>query len=227
MKRFLMSFFVISLALAVAAGAASRKGETVIEIQGGWAMETGVETTDLDSFRAGATGGDLDGWFVSGGIAWFTSDNFQIGIAGVGAGVKADNVTGAADVAEPGFPPVPDAQGFDVDSDVTLYGVGGRAKWHFKKTGKWLPYVGIQGFWVTSTIDITGVSTGPLDPGAAISESVDADGILWGPIVGVGIPLSAGNNLTVEYQYHMWQGDIGDALDSGHTIAVGLTHKLK
>jgi hypothetical protein len=221
-----MPVTAIILALTVAANAAPKRGDTSVEILGGWAMEDGVEPDDYTSVRDDAiAGGDLDGWLLAGGISWFTSDRLQIGIAAMTTSLEADNVTGAVDFEELGII-FPDAFPYDVDSEVSLYGAGGRARWYLNEMGKLQPYIGIQGFWVTGDVEISGVSTSEFDPGA-ISASEDTDGLLWAPLLGATVELSASNKILIEYQYHMWEGDVGDVLDSGHAITVGFAHTLK
>ena len=225
MKRVLMPVTAIILALTVAANAAPKRGDTSVEILGGWAMEDGVEPDDYTSVRDDAiAGGDLDGWLLAGGISWFTSDRFQVGIAAMATNLEADNVTGAVDFAPLGGPAVPFP--YEVDSEVSLYGAGGRARLYLNEMGKLQPYIGIQGFWVTGDVEFSGVSTSEFDPGP-ISASADTDGILWAPLLGATVELSASNKILIEYQYHMWEGDVGDVLDSGHAITVGFAHTLK
>lgn len=97
----------------------------------------------------------------------------------------------------------------NVDTDV--YGIGVRGKFHFMPTNQWVPYVGAQILWA----EVDG------DGGA------DGDGTLWGPLVGLRYELNASNDFFVEYQYHQWEGDAGDAIDDGHGIFVGLIHQFK
>ena len=37
----------------------------------------------------------------------------------------------------------------------------------------------------------------------------------------------ANNDFFAEYQYHMWEGDAGDAIDDGHGLFFGLVHQFK
>ena len=61
-------------------------------------------------------------------------------------------------------------------------------------TNQWVPYVG-----------------GQLPVGRCRStDGGDGDGTLWGPVVGLRYELNANNDFFVEYQYHMWEGDVGD-----------------
>jgi len=96
----------------------------------------------------------------------------------------------------------------NVDTDV--YGIGVRGKYHFMPTNQWVPYVGGQLLWV----DVD-------------SDGGDGDGTLWGPLVGMRYELNAYNDFFVEYQYHKWDGDAGDAIDDGHGLFLGLIHQFK
>lgn len=99
----------------------------------------------------------------------------------------------------------------DMDGDdLDIWAVGGRAKYHFMPTNQWVPYAGGQVMWAN-----------------ADSGGGDVDGVLWGPLVGVRYELNAYNDFFVEGQYHMWEGDIGDALDDGFGIFVGIVHQFK
>jgi hypothetical protein len=51
------------------------------------------------------------------------------------------------------------------------------------------------------------------------------DGCL--PRAGLLYTLNRANNLFAEYQYQIWDGDIGDALDEGHMVLLGIEHKFK
>jgi predicted porin len=96
------------------------------------------------------------------------------------------------------------------DEDTDVYGIGVRGKYHFMPTNQWVPYVGGQFLWAEGETD-----------------DEDADGTLWGPRVGLRYELNENNDFFVEYQYHVWEGDIGDVYDDGHGIFVGLIHQFK
>jgi len=104
---------------------------------------------------------------------------------------------------------------FGTDVDVDAYGLGGRAKWHFMPTNQWVPYVGAQLLW--TTVDV--------DAGTAFDDS--ADGTLWGPVAGVRFELNEMNDFFAEYQYQIWEGDLGDLFEDGHSIFVGIIHQFK
>jgi hypothetical protein len=96
------------------------------------------------------------------------------------------------------------------DEDMDVYGIGVRGKYHFMPTNQWVPYVGGQLMWADGETD-----------------DEDADGTLWGPLVGLRYELNANNDFYVEYQYHLWDGDIGDEMDDGHALLVGIIHQFK
>ncbi len=103
---------------------------------------------------------------------------------------------------------------FGEDVDETVWAIGANAKYHFMPTNQWVPYIGAQVLWANADLDI-GIDEG------------DADGVLWGPVVGLRYELNANNDFFAEYQYHIWSGDIGDFFDDGHAIFVGIAHQFK
>lgn len=94
--------------------------------------------------------------------------------------------------------------------DVDIYAVGAKAKYHFMPTNQWVPYVGGQ--IMLADVDIAGT---------------DADGTLWGPVLGLRYELNAYNDFFVEFQYHLWEGDVGDVLDDGMGLFAGFVHQFK
>ena len=229
MKRSLIVISAVSfLVLAGATQGAVRKGDVELEIQGGWLMEkaeqgevtlTEVEPdsfwANADQVFAGATGADLDSWCAMASLGVFTSPNFQVAIAGFYTQLEGDPETYTFE----DYPGVSASYGVDM----TMYGVGGRGRWHFNPGGKWVPFVGVQGFWVSADIDVTVTSETLADGVVNNSPS----GILWGPLAGLRCQLGANDALTLEYQYHMWAGDLDDVLQEGHGFFVGLAHRLK
>jgi len=221
---------MICLALASGTNGSVKKGDVEIEALGGWAMESGEgQGDDQSSILEGATGGDLDGWFASAGIGWFTSKNFEIGIAGFGSSMDgSERITLVPNLAFPDVLAV-----YELDVDAMVYGGGGRGKWHFFPNKTLVPYVGVQVFWATADVDLSGTADllveGEVDPDShvEIDENESDSGILWGPIVGLRVQLAEKLDALVEYQYHMWSGSIGDFLDNGHMISAGLCLQLK
>ncbi|MEN6428658.1 MAG: outer membrane beta-barrel protein [Phycisphaerales bacterium] len=230
MRRSLILLSAICLVLAGVTSGSVKKGDLEIEVLGGLAMESGAgEGDDQASILAGETGADLDGWFGSVGIGYFTSRNFEIGIAGFGSWLDGSETPSY--VINPAFPNT--LASYDIDIDTTVYGGGGRVKWHFSPGKSLVPYVGANVSWATADVDISGtarmVSDGEIVPDseANISESDSASGILWGPIVGLRLQLARRMEVLLEYQYHMWSGDISDLVDDGHAISAGLCLRLK
>jgi len=130
---------------------------------------------------------DFDAFFASAGVGYFLTDNIQVGAAGMAAFLEIGG------------------------SDLDVYGLGVKGKYHFMPTNQWVPYVGAQFLWVN--VDPDGDS--------------DVDGTLWGPVAGLRYELNAYNDFFVEYQWHLWEGDVSDLLDDGHALFVGLVHQFK
>jgi predicted porin len=97
----------------------------------------------------------------------------------------------------------------DFGPDMDIWAIGGSVKYHFMPTNQWVPYVGAQVLY------------------AKTDDGDSADGILWGPVAGLRYELNANNDFFVEYQYHLWSGDIGDVIDDGHAIFLGIVHQFK
>jgi hypothetical protein len=95
--------------------------------------------------------------------------------------------------------------------DATVWAIGGSAEYVFMPANTLNPYIGIQIAWANADLGL----------------GEDVDGLLWGPRVGVLYTLNRANNLFAEYQYQIWAGDIGDALDDGHMVLLGIEHKFK
>jgi hypothetical protein len=218
----------MTLALVGVTNGAVQKGRVDLEFLGGLSIESGAKGSNQEDILAGATGADFDGWFVSGGISWFRTNNLQLGIAGFYSSMDGSETVSLDITSE-----IPGAtREYDVDVDLMVYGVGGRAKWHFSPTKALVPFIGIQASWATADIDVSGDAAilvdGEVFPGSevGISESDSASGILWGPILGLRLQLGENDDLLFEYQYRLWTGSIGDVLDNGHAIAIGLSHRM-
>jgi hypothetical protein len=195
MKRYVGLLAVVALVLASGANAAVQQGDTELNFLGGWMSQDGE-----------SEGADFSAWFLSGGVGYFLNDNLQVSGAALLANSETEVNSGLI------------ATGLDVDVDI--YGLGGQAKWHFMPTNQWVPFVGLQLFWVDIDVDVD-------DPTLTFDGGEDADGTMWGPILGIRYELNAYNDFFVEYQYHMWEGDVGDLLDDGHGIFLGIIHQFK
>jgi len=189
MKRGLVVLSLIGLMCAGVATASVQQGDTELDFLGGFLTENGTSGT-----------GDFDALFLSGAIGYFFTDNIQGQVAAMGAWTSFDG----GDDGE--------------DTDVDVYGIGVRGKYHFMPTNQWVPYVGGQLLWVTADVDSDAVSD---------DLNGDSDGTLWGPLAGLRYELNANNDFYVEYQYHIWSGDVGDWLDDGHSVFVGIIHQFK
>lgn len=233
MRHSVILLSVIGLTLAVTTNGAVKKGDLELEALGGFVMENGGDAgCDQESVLAGETGADLDGWFGSVGIGYFTSKNFEIGVAGFGSWTDGSETTSVERVSGNGT--VLGSTIYDADVDATIYGGGGRFKWHFTPGKSLVPYVGVQVSWATADVDVSGTADiadvdGNIDPGSRvdIDESDSASGLLWGPVVGLRLQLADNLDFLVEYQYHLWSGDISDIIDDGHAISAGLSLALK
>jgi opacity protein-like surface antigen len=209
-----------TLVLAGAASASVQKGDLELEFLGGWSSQSG-----------GSSSGDFSAWFVSGGIDYFLSDALSVGVGGLGSQMNLDGTSSSIQVDVGAGVPL-NAFFMNVNRDITLYGVGGNAKLHFKPTGKWVPYIGAQVKWVTGKIDTSGsyaaetLPGGPLGPEQPFSETVDKSGLMYGPIGGVRIELNEHNDLFVQGEYDLWTGDISDVVDNGFGVFAGIIHQF-
>jgi outer membrane protein with beta-barrel domain len=203
MKRWLILFTVGCVAFAGMASAAVQQGDTELEAQGTWMMQNSAGRPSTANDLPGI---DIDALFVSAGIGYFLSDNLQVGAVAMGMWTSFD---------------VEAVAGSSTDYQVDMYGIGAKAKYHFMPTNQWVPYVGGQVMWANADIDLD------LAAGATSPWDGDIDGVLWGPILGLRYELNAYNDFFVEYQYHLWTGDIDELLDDGHGLFLGLVHQFK
>ncbi|MCL5278280.1 MAG: hypothetical protein M1376_00030, partial [Planctomycetes bacterium] len=97
-------------------------------------------------------------------------------------------------------------------SDTTLWALGVSGEYVFMPANTLNPYVGIELAWASSDTD-SGVG--------------DVDGWLIAPRVGALYTLNRANNVFAEFQYQFWEGDIGDLLDHGMMVLVGIEHKFR
>lgn len=226
-QNLVMLLSSICLLLGSMASGSVRKGDVEIDFSGGWLMAK-TEAGDLtgtapainfDDVLSGATGADLDGWMVMIGLSRFATQNLQLGIAGFYTQMQGDTET----FPLPDFPEVT----AEFDLDVTAYGVGGRAKWHFNPTAQWVWYAGAQAFWISADVDVDGRIPGFEEIAPPGSNSDSLTGILWGPVAGVRVEIGANDELFLEYQYHLFSGDISDVIENGHGFFAGLIHRVK
>jgi len=98
--------------------------------------------------------------------------------------------------------------------NVTVWTLGVSGEYVFMPANMLNPYIGAEFAWANADVD-------------NLDIDVDGDGWLFAPRVGVLYTLNTTNNLFAEYQYQIWGGDIGDFLDNGHMILLGIEHKFK
>jgi len=207
MKRWLILFMVGCLALAGTASAAVQQGDTEIDFQGGWISQNSAGRPAGNTDLAGI---DFDSVFVSGELGYFLTDNLQVGVVAMGSWSSTE---------------IEQATGPSNDIDVDVYGVGGKAKYHFMPTNQLVPYIGGQILWTSADVD-TSTSFRAVNRDASRFDGT-TDGLLWGPVAGIRYELNAYNDFFVEYQYHIWTSDMDDVFDDGHGIFLGLIHQFK
>ncbi len=96
-------------------------------------------------------------------------------------------------------------------SDVTVWTLGVSGEYVFMPANQLNPYIGGEFAWAN----------------ADLGEGDSMNGWLLAPRAGVLYTLNTTNNLFAEYQFQIWGGDIGDSLDNGHMILLGIEHKFK
>ena len=158
------------------------------------------------SEQSGTGGLDFSGTFLSGAIGYFLTNSVEV--EGAALGIWAD-----------GNPTMP----FAGDVDETFYAFGAKAKYHFMPNNQWVPYLGGQFFWGRDRRDA---------PGDAFDAKFD--GFLWGPLAGLRFELTPHVDFFVEYQFHIWGGQVSDEnipnspnWDYGHLVTLGLLYRLR
>ena len=155
---------------------------------------------------AGEGGQEFDGWFGSAGIGYFVSDHIELQVAALGF-----HTTGNPTSAYP------------FEQKDTFYAFGGKAEYYFVPKNSWNPYLGAQFFWGKLKRD---------SPGDRFDA--DIDGFLWGPLAGLRFELTPHNSFFVEYQFHIWGGDVSDenclnspGWETGNLVTLGLIHTFR
>ncbi len=100
-------------------------------------------------------------------------------------------------------------------ADTTLWALGVSGEYVFMPANTLNPYIGAEVAWASADTDDAVLVTG------------DVDGWLIAPRVGVLYTLNRANNLFAEFQYQFWAGDIGDVLDNGMMVLLGIEHKFR
>ncbi len=119
--------------------------------------------------------------------------------AGIGMGVS-QYVTNEVSVGLQGW------HNWGNDGDILV--LGGNAKYHFCQMEEVSPYLGgqINYAYLTST-----------------AWDGHADGILWGPLVGVALKCANNTSLFVEYQWQLYCGEARDVTSESSSIVVGMS----
>ena len=215
MKRWLILSVVSCLVVSGAATAAVQQGDTELDALGAWMSQSGEGVAE-----------DFDTFFLMARLGYFLTDNVQV--SGLAFGSWNESGFTLSETFEEGE--VTGTAQEKTTINVDAYGLGAGVKYHFMPTNQWVPYIGVQAAWVDTEVEYDAKYTETFGDEVFSDrekESVDADGWMWGPTLGLRYELNAYNDFFVEYQYHIWSGDIGDILDDGHGLFVGLIHQFK
>jgi hypothetical protein len=221
MTRQCILFLMASVVFAGTAGASVQKGDMFLDLLGGYLSESGEN--------------DFSAWLASGSFNYFLSNYLSVGVGAIGGQVQTSGGTLPLQV-DVGMGEPLDAELFDVDRDITMYGVGANIKLYIRPTGKIVPYVGLQLNWLNAEIKTSGsyraetlpdAGINPSDPGMPFEDTSDTSGMLWGPIFGARIEINEYNDFFVEGQYHMFEGDVKDFIENGFGIFLGIIHQIQ
>ena len=136
-------------------------------------------------------GGDsLDITTIAGGLGYFVTDELELSLVGNWWELSAGG------------------------ADLTMWGLGGNAKYHFTTDSTTVPYVGGQ--FLYEKLEAEGSSV--------VGGGGSVDGYLYGPLFGAKFFMNDSTSLFVEYQYQMYGGDLDDGLDDGHAVMFGIAY---
>ena len=93
------------------------------------------------------------------------------------------------------------------------WGIGARARLHFKPSAKNVPYIGLQAMHRTAEQTI-----GVID--------VKDTGLVWGILAGIRFDLNEKNDLYIEFERRFYGGDFGDTWDDANRLLFGLRHLI-
>jgi opacity protein-like surface antigen len=202
MKSWLVLSTVACLALAGTAFAEVRMGDSEVTFSGSFFNQNAGTHSGLD----------WTSWMVTGSLGYFLTDNIEV--AGVGLFQDAKEKWN-------------DGETRMLDRTSHLYAGGAQVKYHFTPENMLVPYIGAQIQWADLKVkEDWKDSATPGEAGQPGSWERDKQGILWGPLAGLRYTLNEKNEVFVEYQYHIYTESIGDYLDDGNVILVGLAHKF-
>ena len=101
------------------------------------------------------------------------------------------------------------------DDEVTAYGLGGFAKYHFMRTNQWVTSVDARLVWSFAETD------------EAVGHDDEFDGVRYGPVAGLRFELSDNNDFFAEYRHTLFGGDFDKLYDDSHGVFVGIIHQSK
>ncbi|MEN6428660.1 MAG: outer membrane beta-barrel protein [Phycisphaerales bacterium] len=214
MKHGLILLSVASLAFAGVASASVQQGNTEVSLSGNWSSINGNgDTSDIDLFS------------ISAGLGYFLTDNIQIEVVGMGMWLDSEfEVAGDAFTDNEDF----NAESETTLGDLTLWAAGGKIKYHFMPTNQWVPYAGVVLLWGNIEGDGKVTLIDPESPDSPLVSKFDyeGDGLIWGPLVGLRYELNSSNDFCIEYEYKMFENDLGDLFDDAHQVWLGIVHQF-
>jgi opacity protein-like surface antigen len=198
MKRWLILSAATCLVLAGTAAASVQMGQVDL-----------TASASLINENAGSRGGlNLDSWMVQAGLGYFISDFIEL------------SAVGTFEQSRERWN-MPDTDTRMLKRSVDMYLFGGQARYYFTPENQLVPYIGGQIQWADIKVKEEFNAT------PAANWSRDKQGVLWGPLAGLRYSLNEQNDVFVEYQYHIWEGDVGKVYDDGHGVFVGIIHQFK
>lgn len=191
MKRLLLLLSVVAVTAGMA-GASVDQGMTRLNFMGSW-----LQTSGSGDDTEGIPGVETDAWMLAAAIEYFLTKSISVGALAEGIWTSSTvKVGGASNTA-----------------DVSAYGVGGRAKYHFMTDNQWVPYIGGQLMWIHAEMG------GDLDG--------DGDGMMWGPIAGLLYELNDHTDFFIELWYQWFEEDAADVFDDLFGVIVGTAFRFK
>jgi len=94
--------------------------------------------------------------------------------------------------------------------DLDLYNLGGSVKYHFTPDLTGIPYVGAQ-----------------LNYSYYRSYWGNENGVMYGPVAGMRYFVSRSVSIFFEYQYQIYDGNVGDVIEDAHALFLGMMFKVE
>jgi hypothetical protein len=94
--------------------------------------------------------------------------------------------------------------------NLDLYSFGGNVKYHFTPDLTTVPYAGAH-----------------LNYGWYNSYTRKEEGLMYGPLAGIRYFVSRSVSIFVEYQYQIYDGNIGDVVEDAHCLFLGILFKTQ